>query len=520
MELKCELYGIFKGLECGIQAANITEPNTIIAKVIDVWENEEMTSSAPSLSVTAIKFERLTVNYFPRGLEKIFPNLSRISINNCGLQDISRSDLICFESLQCLCLNGNENELAKFDLPSEELKQKLNEAVLTNIESYLTSSLDNEVQGEFYNMHNGGHCTITSANIIKPNTNVTKIIDVWGNDEMTNSSLLLNVTEIAFNCAAVHYFPRGLGKILPNLTKMTVDNCGLKEISRSDLIGFENLESLSLRNNELTSLPNDLLVGMLKLKKVDLYGNKIELTSSQILEAVHRKKYQKAVYYGIPERLDVPKAACDEFHDYASYDSYYSYACCEYNRNQKQCRIEHHDKITSGFEDLWISKRFADFTIIAGIKETKEFPVHKVVLGMQSSVFAANFERDLEEKRTNTMKIQDFSADTVEQLLYFFYHGKIQDEKHAMELFALAGKHDVEELKKIAKEIIYAKIDSENAFEVFTLAESCNENDMKSLAFAYVQNSFPAGDLADDLIDKPEELKAIFEAKRGRKNVI
>jgi BTB/POZ domain len=49
------------------------------------------------------------------------------------------------------------------------------------------------------------------------------------------------------------------------------------------------------------------------------------------------------------------------------------------------------DTCTAAYEELCTSKRYADFTIIAGTNNPKEFAVHKSVLGPSSSVFAAVF---------------------------------------------------------------------------------------------------------------------------------
>lgn len=81
-------------------------------------------------------------------------------------------------------------------------------------------------------------------------------------------------------------FPENLHRLFPNLTILTVDKCGLKKITRNDLIGFDTLESLTLSNNDLTTLPDDLFVGMKNLKHVHFNNNKLENLSSKLLKPV------------------------------------------------------------------------------------------------------------------------------------------------------------------------------------------------------------------------------------------
>ena len=57
--------------------------------------------------VFAVDIKRKTVNYFPKGIEKIFKNLQGISISNSGLQEITQSDLSVFPELVNLILTQN-----------------------------------------------------------------------------------------------------------------------------------------------------------------------------------------------------------------------------------------------------------------------------------------------------------------------------------------------------------------------------------------------------------------------------
>lgn len=93
-----------------------------------------------------------------------------------------------------------------------------------------------------------------------------------------------DVTWIQFLNLNIKYFPRGLGKLFPNLRIFEITSCDLTEIKRDDLVGVEHLEEFIVSSNQLTSLPSDLFFGMQKLKIITFRNNKLESIGSNILE--------------------------------------------------------------------------------------------------------------------------------------------------------------------------------------------------------------------------------------------
>lgn len=75
----------------------------------------------------------------------------------------------------------------------------------------------------------------------------------------------------------VHYFPRGLPKLLPNLEQLSINHCGLKEINAEDLEGLNRLKFLDVSNNQLEYLPDNLFEHVPQLSHANFRNNKIKL---------------------------------------------------------------------------------------------------------------------------------------------------------------------------------------------------------------------------------------------------
>jgi BTB/POZ domain len=205
-----------------------------------------------------------------------------------------------------------------------------------------------------------------------------------------------------------------------------------------DLNGLENLERLGVKDNILQSLPSDLFIGMCKLQWISCTNNNLAFMNSELLKPItgNRLKFLSfrgnsidAVYsYGSKKSLTTLQEIMDII-----------------DRNCSAPIEEDLDnKFHSRFKEMWQSDRYTDFIIVGG---GKEFKVHKMVLGFQSLVFAAVFDNNMKEAQTGKMVIGDFRADVVEAMLRFLYTEEIQDEKDAMDLFAIAIKYDVAKLK-------------------------------------------------------------------------
>jgi Leucine rich repeat len=109
MEIKCEFTTLswnrteIDYYRCKITEASITKPGTeiksFVGKHLPFRSNKD---------VTAISFHETIIDYFPRNLHIIFPNLKALQIIDCSLKMITRDDLVGLQNLERFSLDGNK----------------------------------------------------------------------------------------------------------------------------------------------------------------------------------------------------------------------------------------------------------------------------------------------------------------------------------------------------------------------------------------------------------------------------
>lgn len=71
---------------------------------------------------------------------------------------------------------------------------------------------------------------------------------------------------------------------------------------------------------------------------------------------------------------------------------------------------------------MFKDSRHSDFTIIClNDKESKEIPVHRVILAARSPVFAAMLEPHTDEAKTRKVVYDDIEYEVMAELLFYVY---------------------------------------------------------------------------------------------------
>lgn len=70
-------------------------------------------------------------------------------------------------------------------------------------------------------------------------------------------------------------FPQGIGEIFPNLATIQIDESGIRELTRDDLMSYPNLLMIVLTGNELETLESNVFDGTPNMECINFNGNRI-----------------------------------------------------------------------------------------------------------------------------------------------------------------------------------------------------------------------------------------------------
>lgn len=113
----------------------------------------------------------------------------------------------------------------------------------------------------------------------------------------------------------------------------------------------------------------------------------------------------------------------------ASNSSFVSHICINirrFNRNDKSFIREKKDLLsfTDFYEELLETGLYSDVTIVV---DDNAFPAHKHILSSKSDAFKAMFTHKTVENQDGIVKIDDFDAEVVEEMLWYVYKDKTKN---------------------------------------------------------------------------------------------
>lgn len=315
-----------------------------------------------------------------------------------------------------------------------------------------------------------------------------------------------DVTELRFLSTTVHYLPSGLHQIFPNLKKLVVQRCGLKEITSDDLIGLGNLESLNLSHNCMKLLPDALFVNTRKLHTIDFSHNQLEFMSSRLFNPIADNQWWLADFS--------KNKKIDAYHDYKYFGwfkSLRSVVELKYVIDSSCSPTTLPNSVikktsTTDYKKFNQLDECFDFTIVTG---KKEIQVHKCVLAAQSPVFASMFKNDFQVMATNKLEIKDCKEEVVEEFMRSLYTGEVGSEDNALDLFSLASTFDVNDLKATFEEIVIKNINEQTAVKAFKLGNLFNCQELIDVAFDKLKKTFPNDIQSDGSKHEPKQVKKL-----------
>lgn len=94
-------------------------------------------------------------------------------------------------------------------------------------------------------------------------------------------------TRVEFLSAEMKRFPKGLGKVFPNLWMLIANSAGMTEFTKDDLKDMPNLAMLFMSMNQITALPRDLFASTPKIEAFSIQGNKISTIEAGIFDGLN-----------------------------------------------------------------------------------------------------------------------------------------------------------------------------------------------------------------------------------------
>lgn len=311
----------------------------------------------------------------------------------------------------------------------------------------------------------------------------------------------IEIKSIYFEKCLMKKLPPGLSEKFPNCEILSVNKCGLEEITINEISGFQHLKTLWLPNNELTSLPSDLFTENPTITNISFKGNKLINIGRGILDPLANIL---CVDFKANIRIDYKFRKINKMVD----ERRFKILIKKLNKIE-QVRIHTTGGIHADIDDLLSDNDCKDLTIEI---QDKAFQVHKFLLIARSSVIREMFKKDPNACRVS---FADITPETFEIILDFVYEDKFPEKEEVdyMEVYATAAKMNIRELKEFSTGKLMAAINDNNALKIMSLAKKYESGDLKLKAFQHIKSLFPDKKLKLDLAETPEIVEKLLQAR-------
>lgn len=300
--------------------------------------------------------------------------------------------------------------------------------------------------------------------------------------------------------------PNNFHDFFPNLISLNVYDCGLKKISRLDFKNLINLKEIHLTYVKIEELPADLFADLKDLEIIDFKGNQINSIGKNIFKHLENLKFV-------------------DFRENPSIDFIYADTCYKFENIQSTLRIfkvKELNAILNGFFPS-IPKPLLDIESVLKIDDFKDltvkvcgtdFKVHKLMLAARSATLAEMIKNNPD---AHEIIFDDIEGEIFKIILDFIYDDKMPQnyDENSQKVFATAGKFKLEQLKLKVGEMLCDAVTLENSFEMLNLACKHNYIELKLKSFEEIKKIFLDKNLTDDLMEKPEMLQKMIDAKNA-----
>jgi len=138
------------------------------------------------------------------------------------------------------------------------------------------------------------------------------------------------------------------------------------------------------------------------------------------------------------------------------------------------------------------SPNLSDITFIV---QHEKFYAHRIILCSQSVVFKQMLDNpQWKDSSQKELTITEITSATFSKLLQFYYSGDItlreNDLNSALELLLAADRFLNDRLTKICASQLYKQLSVENAFAIFTQADTTTNIDLRKTVSNFILNNY------------------------------
>jgi len=336
-------------------------------------------------------------------------------------------------------------------------------------------------------------------------------------DEKSNN----DVDFILFDKCDVPKIPKGITKVFPNLKVLDIDFSNLKEINKSDLEVYKQLERFSSNGNDVEFLAGDIFEGFKNLTWVTFFANKLRVVEPNILDGLENLKvvdftqnpnfnrcYSMYHEHNHNSTFDEVKGQIFEQFFASDPENIKSYL--------KKLRKRPQENLFNDLKNLISDETSKDLQIII---DGHEFPVHKFLLAARSPTLAEILKNNPEVENLNLV---DISVEIFETILKFLYTDEFPggNETNFLSLFAAASRFRIKELKNYAANKICELIRHENIFEILNLSNKFDHDWLRQAAFDEIKRNYQKIDFEDEWAKEPERIVEIIDGFREKEEAV
>lgn len=168
--------------------------------------------------------------------------------------------------------------------------------------------------------------------------------------------------------------------------------------------------------------------------------------------------------------------------------------------------------LSKDLEQLIENCAFSDVILVVS---NIEFPAHKSILALRSSVFHAMFTHNMKEKMIDKVIVKNMKMEVFREFLRFIYTGCIEVKLEMVhELLAAANHYALNCLKHVCERRLLSEMKIENVVDILLVADRYNVKDLKEEAIHFI--TIHSKDIVEmpgfEELSKPENTNLLAEA--------